>query len=203
MDNIGTAVNGFSPFNDPQVKKHQKITARASFKAFNSVAKIFLEQMTKLYPTDKILRTIKNKFDEMTADTSKLKVPSLAFFREIRNKTVNKKGEACEYVDLLVAHDEKAFEDPIPVSVLNGAGLSSKWKDMSEELRGGIWEYMDRLVRLSTQAVFSNSNSVGEMNELSRAVILAAASGKAQSPKDLVEDPRVHQAADKFVETIK
>lgn len=194
----------FSPFSDPQVRRKQQITARASFKAFNAVAKVMLEGLKKLYPSDPTLRLISNEFAEMIDPERKplqIKTPALNFFREMRKPYRNSSGEECQYIELLAKHDEFAFEDP-PVSILKGMRMSSKWKTMSEQEKAWCWEYLDRLIQLSAQAVYNGSSAVDEMNALSRTVVTAALAGKS-TPEQMVEDPSVKEAASAFVDTIK
>jgi len=196
--------DSFSPFNDPQVRRKQQITARASFKAFNAVAKIMIEGLKRLFPNDATLRLISNEFLEMINPEKRppqIKTPALNFFREMRKPYKDAKGEACDYIDLLAKHDDFAFEDP-PVLMLKGMGMSGKWKIMTEAERKWCWEYLDQLIHLSAQAMYSSSRSVEEMNELSRSVVHAAMSGK-NSPEQMVSDPKVKEAATAFVNTIK
>jgi hypothetical protein len=194
-------MEAFKPFSDPRVQRRQKLAANASFKAFNAVASRFLGDLLRMYPDDVLLKTICKTLKDFSEDKQQFRVPGLTFFREIRKANVGK----CGYVDLLVNHDPKAFDDPIPVQILQTAGLSSKWASTDEQVRKDIWEYVDRLVRLSAQAVFSASDSVSEMNDLSRSIVMAAkdAGGAIGDPRDLASDPRVQLAANKFVESIK
>jgi hypothetical protein len=192
-----------SPFDDPKVQRKQKVTARASFLAFNAVATRLLSDMARIYPTDATIRLLSKEMEKIAADKSKLKMGALVFFREIRKPAAREDGSACQYIDLLAAHSPNAFNEPIPVSVLQGAGLASKWKDMEPELRDAMWTYVDRLVHLSAQAVFSSSNATEEMNTLSRAVVTAAMVGHGNTPQELMSNPGVQSAASKFVNTVK
>lgn len=194
----------FAPFSDPQVRRKQQITARASFKAFNAVAKTLLEGLRRLFPNDSTLRLINNEFMGYIDPERKppqFKTPALNFFREMRKPFKDADGTACEYIDMLSKHDEFAFIDP-PVMMLKGIGMANKWKVMSEAERKWCWEYLDQLIHLSAQAVYSSSNAVEEMNALSRSVVNAAIAGKS-NPEQMVRDPRVREAASTFVDTIK
>jgi len=194
----------FSPFSDPQVRRKQQITAKASFKAFNAVAKILLEGLKRLFPNDAVLRLISKEFMDMIDPEKKppqIKTPALNFFREMRKPFKDASGEDCQYIDLLAKHDEFAFKDS-PVVMLRGINMAGKWKIMSEAERVWCWEYLDKLIHLSAQAVYSSSHAVEEMNALSRSVVVAATSGK-NTPEQMVSDPRVKSAASAFVDTIK
>jgi hypothetical protein len=195
-------MDAFSPFCDPNVKRQQRVTANASFKAFNAVANRLLEDLMRMFPKDVTLNFLVKECRLYAEDKQKFRVPASGFFREVRKPATGSDGEACQYVDLLVNHDVKAFDDPIPVMVLQGAGLAAKWQRMDEGARAALWAYIDRLVRLSAQAIFSSSTSVSEMNELSRAVVSAAVDAKSGDPKAIAADPKVQQAAEKFVESI-
>jgi precorrin-3B methylase len=70
---------------------------------------------------------------------------------------------------------------------------------MSPELRNALWEYLDRLVHLSAQAMFSNSTATDEMNRLSRAVVGASMAGQGKSAVELSGDPSVQKAADDLI----
>lgn len=196
-------IANLSPFDDPQVQRRQKVTASASFKAFNSVAHRLLADLARIYPQDATVRLLSGELVKVAADKSKTKIGALAFFREVRKPAKREDGSECQYVDLLVSHSEQAFVDPIPVQVLSATGIAEKWKTMSPELRAALWEYVDRLVRLSAQAVFSSSTSVDEMNKLARSVIGATTSGRAKSAADLAKDEKVVAAANEFVDSIK
>lgn len=196
-------LSGLSPFDDPKVQRKQKITARASFAAFNAVASRLLSDLARIYPTDATVRLLSKEMEKIAADKTKTKIGALAFFREIRKPAVKADGSACQYIDLLVAHQESAFDDPIPVMVLQGAGLADKWKDMEPEFKEAMWAYVDRLVHLGAQAVFSSSHATNEMNQLSRAVVSAACAGQGNSPQELVNNASVQAAAAKFVSTVK
>jgi hypothetical protein len=192
-----------SPFDDPKVQRKQKVTARASFLAFNAVAARLLSDLARIYPMDATVRLLSKEVEKIATDKSKMKMGALVFFREIRKPAAREDGSACQYIDLLAAHSPGAFVDPIPVTVLQGAGLAAKWKEMEPEFREAMWAYVDRLVHLSAQAVFSSSKATDEMNSLSRAVITAAMAGHGNTPQDLMSNPGVHNAAAKFVNTVK
>ena len=197
-------VDNFSPFSDPQVRRKQQITARASFKAFNSVAKIFLEGLRRLFPNDAVLRLITQEFTGLIDPERRppqIKTPALNFFREMRKKITLPDETVCDYIDVLARHDEYAFENP-PVAMLRGIDMSAKWKAMSEDEKEWCWEYLDKLIHLSTQARYSSSNAVEEMNTLSRSVVGAAIAGK-NTPEEMVSDPKVKEAALSFIKTIK
>jgi hypothetical protein len=198
-------VDNISPFDDPAIVKRQKITASASFKAFNVVANRLLEELTRIYPKDVFIRFVSEELKKVSTskNNAQHKAGALFFFHEIRTPTQREDGSACQYVDLLVAHSEHAFDDPIPVFILQNAKMSEKWKAMPPDLKVGIWQYIDRLTHLSAQAVFSSSRSTVEMNELSRAVVRAAMDGTGNSPQDIVNNLTVQKAAEKFVNTIK
>jgi hypothetical protein len=66
-----------------------------------------------------------------------------------------------------------------------------------------MWAYVDRLVHLSAQAVFSSSTATDEMNGLSRAVAMAAMTGHGTTPQELISNQGVQSAAAKFVSTVK
>lgn len=196
-------IANISPFDDPRVKRRQKIQASASFKAFNAVAHRLLGDLARIYPQDATVRLLSTELGKICADKARAKTAALAFFREVRKPAKKADGGDCQYVDLLANHSEEAFREPIPVTVLHMAGISDKWSTMPEEMRDAIWEYVDRLIRLSAQAVFSSSGAVEEMNKLGRAVVGAAASGRGITPQDLVADESVRVAADEFVTSIK
>lgn len=195
-------LSALSPFNDPRVQRRQKVTARASFSAFNAVATRLLGDMARIYPTDATVRFLASEMAKISADKSKVRLGALLFFREIRKPVTRDDGSECQYIDLLVSHSPKAFDSPIPVAILQAAGFSSKWKDMDAEFKEAIWEYVDRLVHLSAQAVFSSSQATEEMNALSRAVVSAAIAGHGSSPHELMSDSQVQTAASKFVSTV-
>ena len=210
---------GFAPFSDPALQRKQEVAVRASFKAFNAVANALLTELTRLYPNDVVLLTISKEFAKAvgttrsgaTAHASKppgpashsgnYRVPASAFLREIRKEAVGPDGKPCEYVDLLITHNELAFKDPIPVTILRGINLSAKWSDMPDALKAGIWEYLDRLIALSTRAMFGSSAGIAEKNALSRAIVNAAAQGKT-SLEALSSDPLVSDAAAGLVKTL-
>ena len=194
----------FSPFNDPQVRRKQQIMAKASFKAFNAVAKVMLDGLKRLFPNDATLRLITNEFMGLIDPERKplqIKTPALNFFREMRKPYTKADGQECQYIDLIAAHDERAFENP-PVAILRGIGMAAKWQMMSEESRKWCWDYLDQLIHLSAQARFSSSGAVDEMNTLSRTIVNAAISGKS-TPEKMVSDPAVKAAATAFVDTLK
>ena len=191
----------FSPFDDPNVKRQQKAIANASFKAFNAVANRLLVELARVYPGDSIVRFFSKELAELTADKSKTRVPALNFFREVRKPAVNSKGEQVQYVDLLMARDEQAFVEPIPVMVLRSAGIASKYKEMNEEVREILWSYIERLVGLSLKAVISSSENSEDMNRISRAVRNSMASGKKEL-SEIVADPTVQKTAATFMDSI-
>jgi hypothetical protein len=194
-------ISSFSPFDDPFVKKQQRTIANASFKAFNAVANALLVELVKMYPTDSVVRFFSKELAELTSDKTKTRVPALNFFREVRKPAVNSRGEQVQYVDLLLARDEQAFVEPIPVMVLRSSGIASKFKNMTPEVQASLWSYVERLVTLSLKAVLSSNGSPEELNKLSRAVILSAASGN----KDMAEvasDPAVQESASRLVGSI-
>ena len=191
-----------SPFDDPNVKRHQRTVANAAFKAFNAVANRLLVELGRIYPNDAIIRFFSKELAEMTADKTKTKIPALNFFREVRKPAVNTKGENVQYVDLLVTRDEMAFQEPIPVTVLRSAGLAAKYRDMNPEVREILWSYVERLVGLSLKAVINGSENTEEMNRLTRAVKDSIVSGK-KDLSDIVADPAVQQTAIKLVDSIQ
>lgn len=194
----------FSPFNDPNIRRKQQITARASFKAFNAVAKILLEGLKRLFPNDATLLLISKEFAELIDPERRppqIKTPAMNFFREMRKPFVDANGQSCEYIDVLSKHEELAFENP-PVAILKGVGMSTKWRMMSEDEKKWCWDYLDQLIHLSAQARYSSSTATDEMNELSRSVVTSALAGK-NSPEQLVSDPKVKAAATAFIDTIK
>jgi hypothetical protein len=196
-------ISRLAPFDDPKVQRKQRVTAKASFMAFNAVAARLLSDMARIYPTDSTIRLFANEIEKITADKSKMKVGALVFFREIRKPATREDGSACQYIDLLVAHSPRAFAEPIPVAILSGTGMASKWDKMGPELQAAMWEYVDRLVKLSAQAVFSSSTATEEMNSLSRAVVTAAMAGRGNTPQDLMGNAGVQSAAARFVSTVK
>ena len=195
-------LSGFSPFNDPTIRRKQQVTASASFKAFNAVCQRLLVDLSRIFPGDATLRFIVGEFDTLSKDKQKYKVPALSFFREIRKPKKMADGTDVPFVDLLVNKDERAFKEPIPIFMLAGIGLHTKWAGMDEPLRRAVWEYVGRLVHLSAQAVFSSSRNIEEMNKLSRSIVSAAMTGKT-GPEELLMDQTVVADAEKFVESIK
>lgn len=195
--------SNFSPFDDPMVQRKQRVVAKASFMAFNSLAIRLLNELARIYPTDTVVRLLSKEMEKIVADKSKYKVGALVFFRDIRAEVVKEDGTRCQFADLLAAHSADAFKDPIPVKILQEAGISAKWAKMEPELQAAMWEYIDRLVNLSAQAVFSSSKAKEEMNALSRAVMTAAMVGKGNSPQELLSNPNVQAAAGNFVSTVK
>lgn len=200
---ISNSLDHFAPFDNPEVKRKQKITATASFKAFNAVARRLLEDLKRIYPTDATIRLLSTEMDKITNDKSKMKIGALNFFKEIRKPATRSDGTDCQYVDLLAEHSDDAYREPIPVLILQGIGLATKWKAMEPAMRNALWEYVDRLIRLSAQAVFSGSHAVSEMNKLSRAVVTAAMSGHGDSPQELIENVLVQKAANEFIDSVK
>ncbi len=194
--------NAYSPFNDPEIRKQQRVTANASYKAFNAVAGRLLGELRKLYPEDVVIRFLTKELDTIVAQKDKIRVPAINFFKEIRKDAVDSTGQKCNYIDLLMSHDDSAFRDPVPIAMLQSIGIAEKAKNMGEDTKNVLWEYMDRLVRLSAQAVFSSAEPTDEMNELGRAVISAAMSGK-KGVEDIASDPAVGQAAERFLKTVK
>lgn len=192
-----------SPFNNPGVIRKQKVMASASFKSFNAVASRLMAELSRIYPNDAFVKIISNELSRIEKDKRSVRTGATLFFQEIRKQARRRDGSVCQYVDLLSEHSDDAFAKPIPVDILDKTGLSEKWAKMDVELKNAFWEYVDRLVHLSAQAVFSNSSAKDEMNELSRAVVGAAISGQCPTPQDLVSDPKVREAADKFVDTVK
>ena len=192
-------LDNLSPFDDHRIRQKQKITASASFKAFNSVATRLLGELSRIFPEDVCIRTVSTELQKISTDRKMTKVGASAFFREIRNPSQRDDGSACQYVDLLVAHSDRAFAEPIPVGILQESRFADKWKDMSPELRNALWEYLDRLVHLSAQAMFSNSTATDEMNRLSRAVVGASMAGQGKSAVELSGDPGVQKAADDLI----
>ena len=193
-----------APFDDPRIQQKQKITANASFNAFNAVATRLLSDLARIYPTDSTIRLLATELCKLAANKSRYKTGALVFFREIRKPSQRVDGSACFYMDLLAAHADYAFTvDPIPVTVLQTAGLSEKWKEMSPELKQGIWEFVDRLIHLSAQAVICSSTATAEMNSLSRAIVGATVAGHGDTPQALMDDSAVKIAADAFVDSIK
>jgi hypothetical protein len=185
------------------MKRKKKITASASFKAFNAVTNRLLGDLTRIYPDDIAMRLIITELSRVVSDPKNTKLAALMFFREIRRASHRADGSPCMYIDLLAEHSDIAFLSATPVvTVLDGIGMQTKWSSMGPELKDAIWKYIDRLVHLSAQAVFSSSNATDEMNDLSRAVIGAAVTGHGRSPAELAEDPKVRVAAEKFVDTI-
>lgn len=194
----------FSPFSNPAARRKQETMARVSYKAFNSVAGLLLKDLSRIFPSDATLRLISGKFGEVCDDKAKYTVPAGAFFGELRKKTVRvdpESGRELEYIDLLVRHDEKAFEDPIPVAMLQGIGLAKKWNSMDPELRQAVWVYVDKLVKLSSQAVMYNSHAFDQKNALGRAAINAALAGHT-SEAALASDPAVSACAQEFVDSL-
>ena len=195
-------INNFSPFDDPSVRSKQRITARASYKAFNCVANRLVSDLLRLFPTDATLRFIVSEFSKLAEDKTKFQIPARTFFREIRKDKELGEGKTRQFVDLLVEHDESAFDEPVPVMIISGIGLGKKWKTMDDETKQGVWQYVDRLVHLSAQAVFSGSSNFMEKNELSRAIVNAAISGKT-APEQIATDPLVVKNANTFVDSLK
>jgi hypothetical protein len=191
-----------SPFDDPGMKRKKKITAIASFKAFNVVTTRLLGDLSRIYPDDLAMRLVTAELTKVVSDPKNTKLAALMFFKEIRKGFNRADGSPCMYLDLLAEHSDAAFTGASPVTVLDGIGMQSKWSSMEPELKDAIWAYIDRLIHLSAQAVFSSSNATNEMNALSRAVVGAAVTGHGNSPTELVEDPKVRAAAEKFVDTI-
>jgi hypothetical protein len=205
-------IDDFKPFNDSRVLDRKRMMSRASYKAFNAVAKKFLEHLLRLFPDDPTLRFILQEYTKVSSDRAAYKQPAAAFFREIRKKVPlsnygpPKPGAPAyggraevEYADMLMEKDERALEEPVPVAVLRGIRLPAKWKTMDAEMRSDVWKYVERLVRLASQAVFSGSSALDEMNDLSRAALKAVIAGKTE-PADMVADPAVAAAACTFVE---
>lgn len=191
----------FSPFDDPAVRRQQRAIANLSYKTFNSVAAKLLDELIKMYPTDAIVRFLTKELKEMVADKAKVHLPALNYFKEIRKEARRADGTACEYVDLLMAKDPQAFEDPVPVLILKTCGMADKYRAMAPEVREALWEYVTRLTQLSVKAVLSSSDNVAEMNRLSRAVATAVSAGKTDFA-DIAQDPAVQQTATQFVQSV-
>lgn len=191
-----------APFDNPVVKRKQALQAKLHFGRFNIVAMRLLEEMQRIYPTDIAIGAIATEMSKIIKDKSKYKIGALVFFREIRKQVKREDGSDCQYIDLLAEHSDYAFNDPIPVTTLNGLGLASKWKTMSAELKEGIWVYVDELIGESAEALFCSSKATHEMNQLSQAVMEAGMSGHGGSPRELVSDPRVRETALSFVSTV-
>ena len=192
--------------DDPQVQKKQRVLANASFKAFNSVATTFLKELCRLYPTDSTIRLLMKEMEKVSEDRSKISVPATLFFKELRKPAKRfMDNSTCTYADLLAEHAVEAFKDPIPVMILQGIGLSTKWAEMSPDMRVAIWAYVDRLLHLSAQAVFSNNAASSQMNDLTHAVVTAVAKNPsaAQNPQEIMHDPEVQRAADHVVNSMK
>ena len=207
-------IANFAPFSDSKMRTQQRLVAKAAFQAFNQVALTLLETIARLHPTDVTLRTIRAELDKAVGKDKRTRVPALTFFREVRKDVTQPDGTTCPYIDLLVARDDRAFADPIPVGVLNGIGLGAKWSDLSADCRAQIWEYVQRLVDLSVKAVFNGTAPPGEANKLSQAILVAAVKGKAdgslagvanaeQALRRLAQDEGVRSAASSFVAAVK
>ena len=186
------------PFSDPRARRKLDQTSRLASKAFNLAAEKLLKELVRMYPGDPIVKFLHESLAKYMADGVRYYVPAANFFREVRNTTVLPDGRAIPYVDLLAYHDEQAFAEPIPVTVLRGAGMSEKWKIMGQVQRDALWVYVDRLVELSAKAVFSNKQQREHMDELSDAVIGAVASvapGKQLDITSIVRDKAVQERA--------
>jgi hypothetical protein len=190
-------------FDDPKMVHKQRVMAKASFSAFNAVATRLVADLARIYPKDMVIRMMAGELEAISKDRKKVKLGAANFFREIRQPSQREGGAACQYADLLVAHSDLAFADPIPVMVLREAGMAAKWQEMGPELKTALWAYIDRLVHLSAQAMFSNSTATEEMNSLGRAVVGAAVAGHGRSSDELARDPAVQKTANAFVESIK
>jgi len=186
------------PFTNTGCRRKLDQTSRIAAKAFNVVAEKLMRELARMYPTDAVLKLIWEGLTKYKNDPAKFNVPSLNFFREIRKKMQTPDGKTVSYVDLLAAHDPLAFNDPIPVSVLQGAGLANKWKCMGAAQRNDLWQYVDKLIELSAKSVFSGKNQAEFMDDLSSAVMDAMTSappGKQVNLESVVLDPVVQERA--------
>lgn len=135
----------------------------AQFRAFNAVAAKLLVELTRMYPSDAVLRFLHTQLGEVTADRAKIHVPALNFFKEIRTPAWRSPGSPkgpatqCEYADLLLERDPAAFVDPIPVRMLSTCNVSAKYAAMTPEQRDAFWAYIGRLTQLASLAVLNAS----------------------------------------------
>jgi hypothetical protein len=189
----------FEPFNDPKVIHTKQTIANAAFKAFNAVACRLLSELIRLYPSEAMIRMMLKELMELkeSRDSKKWKMPATIFFKQIRQK-VPMSDQEVEYCDILLRHDETALRDDMPIKILSIVGLKSKYQEMSEENRKNVWQFIDRLIELSAKAVFSNSDNIDDMNNMSRAILAAASQGK-RDLTSIATDPGVEKSTQQFI----
>lgn len=201
----GTIPADFAPFDDPKVKKSQQQAARISFKAFNAVALKLLGNLLIKYPKEQVLRFFKTELEKMAEDPTKYTVPGITFLKEIRvsTKYVDPSGNPIQFADLIVAKDERALQEPIPIAFLNATGLSHKYSAMTEEERAIVWDSLRRLVELAVKGFTASQGSTDEVNDLGRKIVAAAIAGGCKTIEEVAAVPEVIASAQNLIKKAK
>lgn len=193
----------FAPYSDPKVQAHQRATANASFKAFNAISNVLLKTLSTKYPGDFLITFFQKELDKLTSDKTKLKVPALNFFKEIRSitKFQDEAGNYLQYADLLANKDPRAMEEPIPIPILNATGIAKKFEAMPQADQDMVWDYLQRMVKTAVTGVLASESDIGTSNELGRAVVKAAMTGK-KTVAEIASDPAVNKVAQQITTQI-
>lgn len=107
-----------------------------SIEAFNNLLKSFLEELSKVFPSDPKLKVYSNLFDTIVVASPKLPI-------DMFMKAFGSEGE-------LINKKDPAIFDKIPV-LFGEIQLKQMWEsDISEANRGAIFSYLQTLYMLGT-----------------------------------------------------
>ena len=175
------------------------------YKIFNSSAKALMRQIDIIFPHETNLVFIQKEIAQYSAKGCKAPhVPAMKFYKSMGVPTgiLTPDGAMCVLGDMILNHDERMFADECSVKIpeLEAIDLKAKWRVLSDENREVIWQYLEKMAKLSAKVASLKSLESGQLDDIAskvRAVCEKLPPGLSEEEKirAVLADPQMVGAA--------
>jgi len=144
-------------------------------KLFNSNAKALMRQIDIIFPHETNLVFIQKELAQYCSKDCKAPhVPAMKFYKSMSIPTgiAGPNGAILVLGDMILNHDTRMFDDNCNMKIpeLEAIDLKAKWKLLSDENREVIWQYLEKMAKLSAKVASLKSLAGGQLEDIAAKV---------------------------------
>jgi len=120
-------------------------------RTFNAVASTLVSQMLTLFPGDPTFTQIKDALQVLMSDRATDSKAMDKWFQTMNTNT----GNGMVIGEFVMRRDESLFTLEVVDGIISG--MSTKWPRLSQENKEMVWQYLERMAKLSAQGTIAKA----------------------------------------------